>query len=711
MTGARRSTARSPLPRAAWGPKQLGVAVLLALLVALSANSTFRLAHRNLLHRPTSLSPATEIVVMPKLLGPISRYLFGANLFWASDAEGAFDPRTSTFYPSFITTLRRLGVTVLRYPGGTTSDSFYWLRATGPEKQRLPNEPYGMQAASLSASCCVLDGPAPSAVGPDEFGRLLEATGAAGTVTVNFATGTARQAADFVAYMTAPASTHPSRDPSQASYWAGLRSRDGHPAPYDVPYWEVGNEQYFPGQFGWRAGRFVKLGPHATRCPKGELATCLYAFGGTTAFADEAVGTFADELPGASYSTGAPDQTFYVYYPPIVPHSATVYVAGRPWAAVADLSQAGPGARVYALDPATGEITFGDGVHGKVPPQGAKVTASYESGPHGGFVEFYRAMKAMNRHITICESEGANLEFLELMGHKYPYDCVQMHDYARPPDVLAPLREYEQQLMAFPVREGKALVALQSQVYRYAGRNIPIFVTEYGQLAAPVPAADPGFNLSLDEGLLIGAQLVEWADHGVPVAEKYLLDSSPFGRVRAVTLISEKGLRLRTIRGFDRHMVATGLSIASAMVAHAGNKFVPEPTGQVIGLMAHLAGSERLRVLVHAGPMMNGGMYKVPALWVIPGISRTGRLWLVAINADPVHAVTARVALKGFRHASWLNAVVLDGPAATSYNTLLQPREVTTTAIKKEAGKGELTWSFPAHSLSLLLFTNCHATG
>jgi alpha-L-arabinofuranosidase len=57
-----------------------------------------------------------------------------------------------------------------------------------------------MQAAQLSAVCCVLDGPQSSTVGPDEFGRLLDQTGAVGTITVNFATGTAREAADFVAY-------------------------------------------------------------------------------------------------------------------------------------------------------------------------------------------------------------------------------------------------------------------------------------------------------------------------------------------------------------------------------------------------------------------------------------------------------------------------------------------------------------------------------
>ena len=701
-TEFRRSAARSPRAGAWPWPKQVAAGVVMALLVAMSIFPTYATVAESSRPPPAPAASTTEVVMTPRYLGTISKYLFGANLFWAYGAEGAFNPVSGTFYPGFVSAVRSMGVTILRYPGGTTSDSFDWLRAIGPARQRLPNEPYGMQAAGLSSSCCLVHGPVPSAVGPDEFGRLLGSTGTAGTITVNFATGTAQQAADFVAYMTAPKTEHPSSDPAKASYWAGLRARDGHPAPYYVPYWEVGNEQYFRGQFGWRSGRLVGLGPHTRPCPTRELATCLYVFGGTTAFSDEAVGTFANELPAASYSTGAPNQTFYVYFPPVVPDSAKVYVSGRRWAEVARLSSALPGARVYAIDQATGAIAFGDGAHGQVPPKGAKVSASYKSGPHGGFLEFYRAMKAMNPRISVCESDGANISFLQLMGRRYPYDCVQLHDYARPPDVLAPLAQYEERLMTYPVREGAALARLQSSVRLYSGKNVPIFVTEYGQLAAPVPAADPTFNMSLDEGLLIGAQLVEWADHGIPVAEKYLLDSSLSQPVRAVTALSLKRLGLKAMRRVDAYMVGTGLSAASAMVVHQGARFLPEPSGQVIDLMAHLAGSERLRALVRGRPFMNGGARDVPALWVVAGVSRAHELLVVVLNADPARAVTAQLLIDGFRHSRSVSASVLDGPSATASNTALHPREVSTTTSTKVVGAGGFAWTFPAHSVTLL---------
>ncbi len=308
-----------------------------------------------------------------------------------------------------------------------------------------------------------------------------------------------------MAYMTAPESAHPSSNPHEPGYWAALRAKDGHPAPYDVPYWEVGNEQLFPGQYGWRSGRVVSIGRHAVPCPPRAVETCLYAFGGTTSFSGQRVGTVADELPSASYSTGGADQRFDLHFPPVVPGTAKVYVGGRRWREVDRLATAGPKAHVFALDQSTGTIIFGDGTHGAVPPAGMEITATYQSGPHAGFVQFYQAMKRMGSRISVCESEETNVAFLRLMGRRYPYDCVELHEYARPANFAEPLLQYEEGLMASPAAEGSQLAGLQSEIRHYSGRNVPVLITEYGQLVAPVPTTDPEFNLSLDEGLLVGA--------------------------------------------------------------------------------------------------------------------------------------------------------------------------------------------------------------
>lgn len=645
------------------------------------------------------VTPATRIVVGSADRGVVSAGLFGANLLWPYDSGGAFDASTNRFFPQFVDLVRHLGITSLRYPGGMTADSFDWLRAIGPLDARQDNEPYGVQGTGLSVGR-VVDDPVASAVGPDEFGQLLGDTGASGDVVVNFDTGTAQEAADFVAYMTAPLSPRPSSDPRDPSYWAALRAANGHPAPYDVPYWEVGNEQAVPQEYGWRAGELVSLGPHAPSCPPREVPTCLYAFGGTTAFSDQPVGTFADERPVASYSTGTPAQSFYLDYPPVVPSSETVMVNGVAWTPVASLSRAPAHAKVYTFDPTTGEVRFGDGVHGAIPALGARLTADYESGPHAGFVDFYRQMKAMNPHIHVCETEETDLAFLALMGRRHPYDCVELHPYATPRDLGASLAAYEQQLMTFPSREGDTLSRLQAAIRRLSGRRVPVVVTEYGQLVATVPSSDPRFILSLDEGVLVAAQLRQWILHGVGLAEKYLLTSSPF-------LAGSGSAPAGSGRGtFGAPRVAPvapdwipGLSIASAMIAGPGPRFVTEPSGEALALMAHLAGGERHAVAVRGGTLRPGDS-ATPALLALAA-SHGRRLDLVVINTSPDQPVRTSLDVPGLMPGARLSATVLDGPSATAYNTVADPGTVTVHRRRRTIGR-ERSWTFPAHSVTLL---------
>jgi alpha-L-arabinofuranosidase len=664
-------------------------ASLVAVLLAAGPSGTSAQAAAHAAARPVNgklPGASAQIVVEPHVLGRISRDLFGSNLLWPYNAEGAFDPTTGSFFPDFVDEVRKLGVTALRYPAGITADSFDWLHAIGPEAQRLPNEPYGMQSAELSKVCCTLDGPAPSTVGPDEFGQLLDETGSVGNIVVNFATGTADEAADFVAYMTAPFGEQPSSEPSDPGFWAALRAENGHPAPYDVPFWEVGNEQDGYGQNGWRSGTVVSIGPHKTVCPPTVKQICLYAFGGTTAFNDEPVGIMANQLPSASYSTGLPGQVFYVYFPPVVLESETIEVGGVPWQVVPNLSSAAPGRDVYQFNPSKGEILFGNGVHGAIPPEGLRVTASYESGPHGGFVEFYRAMKAMNRHAQICETEEERTVFLQVMGRTYPYDCVELHKYAKPLDLSAPMTTYEQNLMGMPYTEGAKVARLQQLIRRYSGRNVPIVITEYGQLVRPMPYADPAFNLTLDEGLLVASQLRQWIEHGILLAEKYLLVSTPF--------LSDNPV--------DLSVDPEGLSIDSAMVAGPGPSFVTEPSGEVLGLMARLGGGERLLSTVDGDPMMPatpGG--PVPVLQTVASVSN-GKLDLLVINVSPDRQVAAEVSPWRLAAPREITATLLDGPSPLAFNTYAQPNRVGTTSWTAQVTGHNFLWNFPAHSVTLL---------
>jgi len=61
----------------------------------------------------------------------------------------------------------------------------------------------------------------------------------------------------------------------------------------------------------------------------------------------------------------------------LLQHTSAVTVAGEPWREVGSLGDAGPDDRVFRLDPATGTVEFGDGIHGKTPTGNVNVTADY----------------------------------------------------------------------------------------------------------------------------------------------------------------------------------------------------------------------------------------------------------------------------------------------------------------------------------------------
>ena len=102
--------------------------------------------------------------------------------------------------------------------------------------------------------------------------------------------------------------------------------------------------------------------------------------------------------------TGAPDQSVVLSRRPVIPKSVRLVVsppAGETleWQEIDDLLTAGPevqvpdlrqppgsarvttqAAEVFAVDPESGQIKFGDGLRGKRPPAGAKLRASYDYG-------------------------------------------------------------------------------------------------------------------------------------------------------------------------------------------------------------------------------------------------------------------------------------------------------------------------------------------
>jgi len=231
-------------------------ATLAACLLILVVSRSARTQEANLV---LSLGP-TEVVVDPTdRLEAISPLLYGVNHRYAYNGYGMWDPEEQRVYPEFAQRVKDAGLSAIRFPGGTIANLYHWKRAIGPVEERELNIHGGSRE------------PLTNEFGPDEFGSFIEEVGAVGTMTVNFATGDAEEAADWVEYMTSPVG---SSNPRGGTAWAEVRAANGHPEPYTIPYWDIANEPSFGGQGYWMLGK---------RPPNTGLHE-LYAFGGFTSF-------------------------------------------------------------------------------------------------------------------------------------------------------------------------------------------------------------------------------------------------------------------------------------------------------------------------------------------------------------------------------------------------------------------------------------------
>lgn len=595
--------------------------------------------------------------------GTVNKAALGHAFLWPFHGMGSFDPTSEQFYAKFLHELDDvIQPGSIRYPGGITAESFHWLRAVGPQSKRSPN------AFSPTS------GPSPSTVGPDEFGQLLDRTGATGIVTVNFGTGTAAEAAAFVAYMTG--------EPG-SSVWADLRAANGHREPYNVPWWEVGNEEW--GAKYWRSGQPVSVGGPPNACRN--VATCLYLYGGATRFTRQRVVGYADRTEDAAVSRGTPNQVFYVAYPPVVPSSATIYVDDVPWTRVDSLSDARSTEHVYTLHPGTGAIQFGDGNHGAIPPPGAVVTATYVSGPHDGLVQFYQAMKAANPHIFVCSADET-ADFVASAGSTVPYDCLQHHhNYASSGDVPddLPIDEYQRQIMSVPEKEATATMQLEQSIVAAAGHPVPLVVSEYGQLLKSNPDGYPYYHLSLDEALLNASQLIAFLNLGIPVVNRQLLTAE--------------------IPPPDRccnSLPSAAPFATTAAIGTPGPDTVLEATGMVYHLFAPTAGHPIIPSRVLANPSLAFVRGENIGTLSTFATSQEDGVYLIVINRSPDDDVRARVALEGASVTGQVSWTELNGASSLSYNTLSAPQSVRFVKRSLSVDGSAFDVTFPRHSVVAL---------
>ncbi|HTX93187.1 MAG TPA: alpha-L-arabinofuranosidase C-terminal domain-containing protein [Anaerolineales bacterium] len=169
------------------------------------------------------------------MVAPVDPRLFGGFLEHMGRAvyEGVYDPENPSadedgFRKDVLDTLRRLDMTVLRYPGGNFASGYHWQDGIGPREARPTVRELAWQSRE------------PNRFGTEEFLGLSRKMGWQPMLTVNLGTGSPEEARNWVEYCNCPAGTR----------YADLRVSNGSPSPHAVPLWCLGNEMDGPWQLG-----------------------------------------------------------------------------------------------------------------------------------------------------------------------------------------------------------------------------------------------------------------------------------------------------------------------------------------------------------------------------------------------------------------------------------------------------------------------------
>jgi alpha-L-arabinofuranosidase len=169
------------------------------------------------------------------------------------DSSGVIIPQIDSIFNDF-------PMSTLRYPGNGIGVGFNWKKSIGPVNLRPNQDLMGTQGA-----------PQPVKFGFDEFMAMTAAKGVSSseiqimvTVYDSASTGlTLAQSravvpnvinhnADWVEYCNAPNDSNLS-NPGGGIDWAEVRAANGHPAPYNIKIWNIGNEPWASGEFGGTA--------------------------------------------------------------------------------------------------------------------------------------------------------------------------------------------------------------------------------------------------------------------------------------------------------------------------------------------------------------------------------------------------------------------------------------------------------------------------
>lgn len=137
--------------------------------------------------------------------------------------ENKLVPHINGMRTDVVEALKKLDIPNLRWPGGCFADTYHWKDGIGPKEDRptIVNSWWGNVTEDNS-------------FGSHEFMELIKQLDTEPYISGNVGSGTVQEFSDWVQYMNFDGK----------SPMSDLRAQNGHPEPFKVKYWGVGNEAW-----------------------------------------------------------------------------------------------------------------------------------------------------------------------------------------------------------------------------------------------------------------------------------------------------------------------------------------------------------------------------------------------------------------------------------------------------------------------------------
>ena len=632
----------------------------------------------------------------------IDRGTIGINHRYAFNGYGSFDSTTMKMKDEFTELYKDAGFGSIRYPGGTISNLFRWKDTIGDKEDRV-NQIHGFY-----------NNPNQGGIAPN-FG-LTEVADFAYRDDVQseivyvygFGRGSAQDAADLVEYLNAPAGSNP----NDGVAWADIRKANGHEEPYNVRYFEIGNENNQGGDDGTASQQYWM-----SKVEGG--AEKAYVEGGVASFTKQYAVKKDDWNKAASVSDGTANQVRYMRYANPNPMtgkdgktlvenfeavqkgSVEVWVGtdgegnNHKWEVVESLDNAGANDQKVTIDYRDGSIHFGDGTHGKIPAKGQQIYVTYKV-KRDGFVAVSKAMKDMTAEINEINAKSGSAEkascyvysswetkgFIDKMAagnwNNY-YDGLTIHPYCGDPGADQDKGAFYDSAMR--LAENVGIQKVKNYVNMLPQGKVPV-ISEYGIFRSTSPLLR-----SQTHAVYIAKVLMEYVRLGSPYIQKHCLvdwyssgaDSLGPTQQAVIQAVPQTGANQGTGEGNFRFF-----STPSAKVFELFSNSFAKGT-KVVGTEFE-----------HVETLANG----TKAYSAIASKGDDGTLYVTVVNTDRENDKKLRVKVEGVDlTGKTVEVQTLAGESFVDENSLAEPDKVTIENSTVTAEGTDLELTAKAHSV------------